>query len=75
MSGWLCSTLSGECTQDNRLLLRRRLGVLLGGKAMITFRSSLQSETGWYSNRSLSVCGTSMVEKKETKQNERRKQR
>ena len=64
MSGWLCSSLSGECTQDNPILLRRCLGVLLGGKAMITFRTSLQSETGWNSNRSLSVCGTSIIEKK-----------
>ena len=75
MGGSLCSSLSGECTQDNPLLLRRRLGVLLGGKAMITFRTSLQSETGWNSNRSLSVCGTSMIGKKETNRNKRRKQR
>ena len=31
---------------------------------MITFRTSLQSETGWNSNRSLSVCGTSIIDKK-----------
>ena len=37
MSGWLCSSLSAEYTEDNPLLLRQRPGALLGGKAMITY--------------------------------------